>query len=106
MKCSDFVFDWFHLLSYKCLKIYFKRSGSYIGSPDWMQNKKATIKPITKNDNKYFQKDEWKKFEKNIKITRNVLFTKNEKKYSAYVSKNNANREKQVILLMISNGER
>ena len=46
-----------------------------------MQNKKATIKPITKNDNKYFQKDEWKKFEKNnIKITRNVLFTKNEKK--------------------------
>ena len=47
-----------------------------------MQNKKATIKPITKNDNKYFQKDEWKKFEKNnIKITRNVLFTKNEKKY-------------------------
>ena len=25
--------------------------------------------------------------------------------YSAYVSKNNSNREKQVILLMISNGE-
>ena len=31
---------------------------------------------------------------------------KMKKKYSAYVSKNNANREKQVILLMISNGER
>ena len=31
---------------------------------------------------------------------------KMKKKYSAYVSKNNANREKKVILLMISNGER
>ena len=34
------------------------------------------------------------------------MYAKNEKIYPAYVSKNNSNREKQVILLMISNGEK
>ena len=29
--------------------------GSYIHSPDWMKNKKATISPINKKDNKCFQ---------------------------------------------------
>ena len=39
-------------------------------------------------------------------ITLNVLHaTKKEKIYPAYVSKHNSNREKQVILLMIPNGE-
>ena len=36
----------------------------------------------------------------------NVLYTKNEKMYPAYVSKHNLNREKQVILLMFPNGKK
>ena len=42
------------------------------------------------------EKDDLKKIEKN-----NVLYAKKEKICPAYVSKNNSNREKQVILLMI-----
>ena len=34
------------------------------------------------------------------------MYAKKEKIYPAYVSKHNSNREKQVILLMISNGEK
>ena len=53
------------------------------------------------------EKDDWKKFEKNnVTIALNVLYAKKEKIYPAYVSKHNSNREKQVILLMISNKER
>ena len=45
------------------------------------------------------------KFEKNnVTITINVLYAKKEKIYFAYVSKHNLNHEKQVILLMIPNG--
>ena len=53
------------------------------------------------------EKDDWKKVEKNI-VTNvlNVLYAKKEKVYPAYVSKYNSNCEKQVILLMISNGEK
>ena len=32
-----------------------KRGGSYIDSSDWIKNKKATINPIDKKDNKWFQ---------------------------------------------------
>ena len=35
-----------------------------------------------------------------------LCMLKNEKIYPAYVSKHNSNREKQVILLMISNREK
>ena len=35
-----------------------------------------------------------------------VLCAKKEKIYPAYFSKHNSNREKQVILFMISNGEK
>ena len=46
-----------------------------------------------------------KKIEKNnVKIAFNVLYAKNEKIYPPSVSKHNSNREKQVILLTISNG--
>ena len=46
------------------------------------------------------------KFEKNtVTIALNVLYTKKEKLHPAYISKHNSNREKQVILLMILNGE-
>ena len=51
------------------------------------------------------EKDDWKKFQKNnVTIAVNVLYAKKGKIYTAYVSKHNFNREKQVILLMISNG--
>ena len=52
---SDFIFDCVHLLYYKCHKINFKRYGSYIDSPDWIKNNKATKNPINKRDNKCFQ---------------------------------------------------
>ena len=44
--------------------------------------------------------------ENNVTIAFNVLYAKKEKIYPAYVSKHNSNREKQVILLMISNAEK
>ena len=44
------------------------------------------------------EKDDWEKIEKNnIAIVLNVLYAKKEKICPAYVSKNNSNREKQVI---------
>ena len=50
MKDSEFVFDYVQLLYYKCHKINPHRGGSYIDSPDWIKNKKATINPINKRD--------------------------------------------------------
>ena len=63
---------------------------TFIGKYNW----KIINVPSEKND--------WKKFEKNIvRIPLNVLYAKKEKIYPAYVS----NREKQVILLIIPNVE-
>ena len=51
-----------------------------------------------------FESNYWKKFEKNNRtIALNVFYAKNEN--PAYVSKHKSNREKQVIFLMIPNGE-
>ena len=49
---SEFVFDYVHLLHYKCHKRNPNYGQSYIDSPDWIKNKKATrkIKPLI---NKY-----------------------------------------------------
>ena len=55
MKGSEFVFDCVNLFYYKYPKINPSWGGSYMGSPDWIKNKKATIKPINKKDNKCFQ---------------------------------------------------
>ena len=55
MKGSEFVFHYVQLLYYKCHKISRRRSESYKGSPDWIKNKKTTINPINKKDNKCFQ---------------------------------------------------
>ena len=53
------------------------------------------------------EKDDWKIFEKNkVTIALNILYAKEEKIYSAYVSKQNSNLEKQVIHLMISDWEK
>ena len=110
-----------------------------------MKNKKATINPINKKDDRFFQyavtvslsykeigkcakrilkvksfinkynwegvnypseKNDLEKFEKNnITVALNVLYAKKEKIYAAYVSKHNSNHEKEVTLLMTSNGE-
>ena len=40
IKGSEFVFDYVHLLYYKCHKINPNRGGSYIDSPDWIKSKK------------------------------------------------------------------
>ena len=55
IKGNDFVFDHAHIFFHKCHKINPNRGGSYIDPPDWIKNKKATINPIDKNDNKCFQ---------------------------------------------------
>ena len=54
MKGSDFVFLSIDGLHYKCHGIRLNRGRSYIDSPDWMKNKKATINPKN-NDGKCFQ---------------------------------------------------
>ena len=41
IKVSQFVFDYVHLLFYKCHKINPAHGGLYIDSPDWMKNKKS-----------------------------------------------------------------
>ena len=53
MKSSKFVFNYVHLLCYKCYKKKLNRGGSQIDYPDWIN--KATINPINKIDNKCFQ---------------------------------------------------
>ena len=55
MKANEFVFEYVHLLYYKCHKMNPNRSGLYIDSLDWIKNKKATINPVNRKDNKYFQ---------------------------------------------------
>ena len=54
MKESDFIFDSVQLMYYNCYKVNFKRGVSYIDSPDWIKNKKATKNPKN-TDNKCFQ---------------------------------------------------
>ena len=44
MKGSEFVFDYVHLLYYKCHEINLNCGGSYIDSPDWIKNKKNNNK--------------------------------------------------------------
>ena len=47
MNSSEFILDYVHLLYYKCHKINPSCGGPYIGSPDWIKNKK--------NNNKFYQ---------------------------------------------------
>ena len=50
MKGSEFVSDGIDSMYYKLHKISLKRGGSYINSPEWLKNKKATINPKNKDD--------------------------------------------------------
>ena len=54
MKGSEFVFDGVNAFYYDVNKINLGRGKSYIYSPKWLQNKKATINPKN-NDDKCFQ---------------------------------------------------
>ena len=54
MRGSEFVFDSGDALYYNLNKISLSRGGSYIDSPEWLKNKKATINPKN-NDDKCFQ---------------------------------------------------
>ena len=51
---SNLVFDSVDALYYNLNKLSFRRGGSYIDSPEWLKNKKATVNPKN-NDDKWFQ---------------------------------------------------
>ena len=51
MKIIELIFNYLYLLYYKCHKINLNQRRSYIDS----KNKKPTINPINKKDNKSFQ---------------------------------------------------
>ena len=55
MRGSEFVYDSVDVLYYNLNKVSLSRSGSYIDSPKWLKNKKATIYPQNKKDDKCFQ---------------------------------------------------
>ena len=55
-KGSEFILESVELLLYCYFqKINIRRAESYIISPDWIVNKKATINPKNERDNKCFQ---------------------------------------------------
>ena len=54
MRGNKFIFDSVDTLYYDLNKIRLSRGGSYIDSPKWLKNKKATINPKN-NDDKCFQ---------------------------------------------------
>ena len=54
MRGSKFVYDSVDVLHYNLDKVSLSRGGSYIDSPIWLKNKKATINPKN-NDDKCFQ---------------------------------------------------
>ena len=55
MRGSEFVYDSVDVLYYKLNKVSLSRDGSYIDSPKWLKNKKATINHQNKKDDKCFQ---------------------------------------------------
>ena len=54
MEGSDFAFESVDLWYYSLHKISLNKGGSYVHSPDWIKNKKATINPKSKH-NKCFR---------------------------------------------------
>ena len=55
MKGSEFIFDNVDILYDNLNKISLNRGRSYIDSPEWLKNKKATINLKNDNDDKCFQ---------------------------------------------------
>ena len=54
MRGSEFAYDSIDILYFNLNKVSLRRGGSYIDSPKWLKNKKATINPKNKDD-KCFQ---------------------------------------------------
>ena len=54
VKGTEFIFDSADILYYNLSKVRLSRGGSYIDSPKWLRNKKATINPRN-NDDRCFQ---------------------------------------------------
>ena len=50
IKGSDFVFECVDLMAYKLHRVRLRRGGSYIKSPEWLENKKAIINPKNESD--------------------------------------------------------
>ena len=48
---NRYILNSIDLLYYHLQKIGLKRGGSYIDSPEWLKNKKATINPKNNDDN-------------------------------------------------------
>ena len=48
MRGSEFVYDSVDVLYYNLNKVSLSRGGSYIDSPKWLKNKKATLNPQKK----------------------------------------------------------
>ena len=147
MRGSEFIFDGADALYYDLNKISLSRGKSYIDSPKWLKNKKATINPKN-NNGKCFRyalavalnyqniknnperiskiklfidhynwkeidfpshKKDCKKFKSiNKSIALNILYVPHNTKEirHAYKSKYNLKREKHVIILMITDGEK
>ena len=55
MRGSEFIFDSVDALYFNLNKVSLSRGGSYIDSPKWIKNKKATINPQNKKDDGCFQ---------------------------------------------------
>ena len=55
MRGSEFVYDRVDVLYYNLNKVSLNRNGSYIDSPKCLKNKKATINPQNKKDDRCFQ---------------------------------------------------
>ena len=55
IKGSDFIFESVYLMDYKLHRVRLKRGGSYIKSPEWLENKKAIRNPKNENDDECFQ---------------------------------------------------
>ena len=52
---SGFIYDSVGLLYYHFQRIYIIRAESYIASPNWIVNKKATINAKNEKDNECFK---------------------------------------------------
>ena len=55
MRGSEFVYDSVDVLFYNLNKVSLSRGGSYIDSPKWLKNKKTTINPQNKKDDRCSQ---------------------------------------------------
>ena len=55
MKGSNYIFQRVDLLEYHLHKISLNRGSSYINSPEWLKNKRATINPKNTRDNECFK---------------------------------------------------